>query len=212
MAVMPPVLAVVHRGSAPEADLLATLSSLAGQVTAVRLVGATPDDGASLPERFARLVRSSVDPDAVELVLVVPAGVVLARGAVARLAARAAVPGRAVTRVLLPDLGAERPVAAWRGDWVRSAGLGADVLATAGVEVDRERLDHADPRARAWVPADEIGAALVSQCGPSLARWSWRTGTRLAVRSRIADVRSRLGQLRRARALRKQRRVVDSGR
>lgn len=217
MAVMSPVLAVVHRGSASAAELSATLSSLVGQVSAVQLVATTPDDvgtapadDALLPASVERLVRSSVHPDAVERVLVVPAGVVLARGAVARLTARAAAPGRVVTRVLVPGLAAERPLALWRGDWVRGAGLDAGSIATAGVELDRERLDHGDPRVRSWVPADEVGAALVPQTGPSLARWSWRTGARLSVRSRVAVVRSRLGQLRRSRALGKQRRAVDA--
>jgi len=206
MAVMSPVLAVVPCGGAPAAEVRATLASLAGQVAQVHLLdddGAAPSEGNDLPEGLARLVRGELGLAEAGYVLVVPAGVVLARGAVGRLVARTQ--GLVVTRVVVPGLDPDHPCALWRAAWVRGEGLDLAALALAGVELDRERLSAGDPRVRAWVPADEVGAELVTRLGPEARRWARAAGARLAVTARLARVRRRLGAVRRARALRAQR-------
>jgi len=183
MAVMRPVLAVVDPAGASAAELDATRASLRGQVAAVHVLG-----------------EGSASLDGVAAVLVLPAGIVLARGALARLARHAAMPGRQVTRVFLPGL--DRPVALWRLELVRRAGLSLEQLARGGTELERPLLDPADGRARAWVPADEIG---VERAEKASRTWPWVAGLRLGAAARVAGVRSRLGQLKRARALEAQR-------
>lgn len=179
MAVMRLPVAIV--GPGPDADRRRTLASLRGQVRAV-------------------LGPGEVDlPGDAEALLVVPAGVSLARGAVRRLSRRAA--GRRLVRVFLPGL--ERPLAWWDAGLVREAGLSPGRLVAAGPELERELLDPQDGRARAWVPADEVGAS--TRGGGA---WAWRTGAALALRAAVAPLRSRAGQVKRARALRRQREQV----
>ncbi len=208
MAGMRPVPAVVPVGTASRTELLATLASLLGQVAYVCIVGEVPDDGARLPDRLAHLVRTDLDLGARDGALVVPAGVVLARGAVTRLAERASVPGRIVTRVFLPGLTAIGPVTRWDAAWLRDRELDAPQIAAASPDLDRDLFDHTDPRVRAWVPADEIGVALLADLGDDPAGWSRRTGRRLALTGRLAPARSWAGAVRRSRALRAQRREM----
>lgn len=160
----------------------------------------------SLRNQVAQIGSADLSLDGqVNAVLVVAAPVVFARGAVQRLQQLAAHPDRIVTRVLLPDqdLGA---VALWSGAWLRRQGIDLDNLPAYGLEFDRDHLSQIDPQARAWVRADEVGAATFNGDGTEVRRWARTEGVRLQVRRPLAAARSLLGRVRRRRNLAQQRR------
>lgn len=138
-------------------------------------------------------------------VLVVTAPVLLAPGAVAALRRSARSPDRVVTRVLLPG-GEPTDVALWSGAWLHRHGVHLHRVPELGLEFDRVHLPRDDPQARAWVRADDVG---ISALGPEAAagrRGSVLAGVRLWARRATASARGGLGQIRRARALARQRR------
>lgn len=137
--------------------------------------------------------------------LVVTAPVVFAPGAVRALTRSATSPGRVVTRVMMPG-GGPTDVALWSAAWLSRHSVDLQQLPELGLEFDRVHLPHGDPQARAWVRADEVGIALLAPDTAETRRWALVEGLRLWGRRATSSVRSALGQVRRTRALARQRR------
>lgn len=193
MRATPPgsVQAIVCVDDWPEPVRVAVLASLRGQVAQV------------VAEAGGLQSASGAD------VLVVTGPVVFARGALARIRAQLDEPGRAVVRVLVPG---EDPasVALWSGEWIARAGVDAESLMSGGLDIDRKQLPHDDPRARAWVRADDVGIARCTDPGRA-AGWSRREGVQLSLRRVLTSLRSLLGQAKRRRHLARQRRQHEKG-
>ncbi|AXH96757.1 hypothetical protein [Ornithinimicrobium avium] len=176
--------------------------------------GARPEERAvAAATLLAQVDQTLLDPATASLrrdipLLVVPGRAALARGAVRRVLADLATPGRCLTCVLLPGDGLLR-VAAWAPRWLADwQGSLAD-LVDADLAFDREHLPTGSPLARAWLRADAVGVSAAADVGADPAGWARRTGLLLDRDAVVASVRAPLGAARRRMARRGQRRSRD---
>ncbi|SEE98586.1 hypothetical protein [Ruania alba] len=160
-----------------------------------------------LAEKFPEAVGVAWDVPMDGHVLMVTAPVAFGPGAVASLVQRAAVPGRIVTRVFLPDSGGSSMIALWSAEWLTEHGIDGDRLPELGLTFDNAHLPHDHPQARAWIPADEVGVVPTSEVGPDLEAWARAERNRVRRQSRWSGVRARLGTVRRELRLLRQRRA-----
>jgi len=194
------VQVVLNAGGVSAEELAASVSSLLPSVDRLEVAHTDVASLSVLSERFGAAVGplDSLRPDLP--LLVVPARVAFAFGAVRRLVSHTQVPGRCVTRVFLPELSEAEHLACWSSSFLRLYDGSLSSLVNAGVSFDRRHLSHSSPRARSWLPAHSVGVAMVSDTGDDLERWSRRTGVTLdarrvwgsAVRGPAGGVRRRL--------------------
>lgn len=186
------LLATVPRASAPHVGLLGT-----GAVRA-------------LQHRLGERLRE-LDPATAPLrrhvpLIVVPGRAAIACGAVRRLLADLATPGRCLTCVLVPGGDGTDRLACWAprwlGDW---AGSLPDLL-DADLAFDREHLPAGSPVARAWLRPDAVGVASATAVGADPEGWARRTGLLLDRDAAVASVRAPLGAVRRRVSRARQRR------
>lgn len=206
-----PQVLIDPRG-ATEQELRTSVATLLDQVPGVELVDPTPTQLADLTDRFGARVRPA---DAVRSdvpVLVGSGRVCWAAGAVRRILADLATPGRSLTRVVVHGLPvSEGQVACWAPRWVAGfTGTAAD-LARVDLGFDRDHLPRTSPVVRSWLRADAVGVTLVSDVGEDARRWSRRTGLLLTGQRLAASVRAPLGALRRRVRRRSQRRRHEAG-
>lgn len=206
-----PQVLIDPRG-ATEQELRASVATLLDQVAGVELVDPSPTQLSDLTGRFGERVRAAGPTRPGAPVLIGSGRVCWARGAVRRILADLATPGRSLTRVHVPDLPvAEGQIACWAPGWVRGfAGTPAE-LSRVDLGFDRDRLPRTSPVVRSWVRAEAVGVALVSQVGADPRRWSRRTGLQLDGQRLVAAVRAPLGAVRRRIRRRGQRRRSDTG-
>lgn len=205
----PQVLLEARTASAEE--LLGSAATLLLQVPVVEVVYDTDDRYAVLADRFRDRVRPARELRPAGPVLVVSGRVALAGGAVQRLAADVAGPGRCATRVLVPDLALEDQVTCWSRDWVAGYAGTLEELVGATLAFDRHRLPVDSPRARRWVRADLVGAVAVDTLDEDPVRWARRTGRELSLDRAVRAARVPAGAVRRSAARWTQRRRHAAG-
>lgn len=192
---------------ATSAQLRTSVGTLLDQVPAVELVGASDDQLTELAEIFgsrtlpAQRLRHGVP------VLVTSGQVCFAAGAVRRIVKQLRMPGRLLTRVLVP----QRPsvagqVACWGPTWSSGYSGTLEQLIDADLDFDREHLSRESSLARLWIRADEVGVALVSAVGPDPRQWSRRVERDLRRQDLLALTRAPAGAVRRRFDRRAQRR------
>lgn len=206
------VTVVVDASGADGDQLMACVSTLVAETDSVTVFAAEPHDQTTLTARFGDSVRAyganaeAESPTAAAgAVLTTTAQVVFARGSLARLAARAATPGRIVTRVLV-SADPDTRTAWWSAPWAVDHRFTPIDLARADLAFDRTHLRHDSPQARAWVRGDDIGVVSAADAGPDVASWTRAEGRRLARHARMTALRARAGEARRRWMLYRQRR------
>jgi len=188
-------------------ELAPSVRSLLQSVRTLRPAPADSADGRMLEEHFGGSVRAAGALRPGVPLLVVPAGVVVAWGAIRRLRAHTEVPGRCVTRVFLPGSREAEFLACWSTSFLRLYEGSLDSLVDADLSFDRAQLSPASPKARSWLPAPAVGVAVVGEVGDDLASWSRRTGMALEARQVWAStVRGPAGGVKRRLARRRHRR------
>jgi hypothetical protein len=187
-------------------ELAASLRTVLSQVPAVEVVHADEGVLAALADRFGGRVAPARQLRRDAHILVVPGSAALARGAVRRLLADLAVPGRRLTCVLVPgDHGGLR-VACWSAGWAAGYAGTVEELVDAGLAFDRDHLPTGSATARAWLRADQVGVAPAHDVGARAGRWAWGAGAALGRDAAVARLRAPLGTARRRIARRRQRR------
>jgi hypothetical protein len=193
------------RGRSVE-ELSVSIRTLLAQVRAVELVHVDDEVLTAVAGRSGGAVTRARQLRRGASVLVVPGSAALARGAVRRVLADLAVPGRRLTCVLVPGDLAGLRVACWSAGWVAGYGGTVEELVDAGLAFDRDHLPAGSPTARAWLRADHVGVAAVDDVGPRPGRWAWRAGAALGRDTAVRAARAPLGTARRRLARRRQRR------
>lgn len=155
------------------------------------------------------VIASADGVDADDTILLVSGPVLFAAGSVRYLRQVADIPGRVVTRVLVPGLEADR-VALWSASWVREHRLDLVDIARADVAFDRKWLSHDSPQARAWIRADELGIAARHEVSIDGKAWARSEGRRLRLRRAYGKIRRRVGVVKRQVSLWRQRRRMRS--
>lgn len=198
------------RGATPE-EVATAAGTLLGSVPQLQVVRADEAQTALLTARFGertpglQLGTGRLRRDVP--LLVAPGTAAYARGAVRRVLADLATPGRCLTCVLVPGQDVGPRVACWAPGWLSGyAGTLAD-LVEADLAFDREHLPAGSPVARSWLRADAVGVVPAAEVGAEGDAWSRRTGLRLDRDAVIASVRAPLGSARRRAARRRQRRA-----
>lgn len=206
-----PQVLIDPRG-ATEQELRTSVATLLDQVHHVQLVDPAPDQLADLTRRHgARVTLADVLRTDVP-VLVGSGRVCWASGAVRRVLADLATPGRSLTRVVVDGLPVlEGQVACWSPRWTAGFTGSPAELARVDLAFDRDHLPRTSPVVRSWLRADAVGVALVADVGEDARRWSRRTGLALAGEHLAATVRAPLGTLRRRVRRRGQRRRHEAG-
>ncbi len=206
-----PQVLIDPRGATAQ-ELRTSVATLLDQVPEVELVNPSPSQLTDLTGHVGERVRvaGSIHPD--RPVLVGSGTVCWASGAVRRLLADLATPGRSLTRVVVPGLPvAEGQVACWAPGWVADfTGTPAE-LARVDLAFDRDHLPRTSPVVRSWLRADAVGIALVAEIDEDPRRWARRTGLRLSGQRIASSVRAPLGALRRRVRRRGQRRRLGAG-
>lgn len=197
------------RGVAAE-ELATSVQGLLPSARRIELAHTDPETVRVLSERFGRAVRPAGSLRSDVPLVVAPARVAFAVGAVRRLVSHTDVPGRCVTRVFLPGLAETEHLACWSTSFLRLYDGSLSSLLDADLSFDRGQLSHSSPRARSWLPAPSVGVAMISETEGDLQRWSRRTGMALdARRAWASTVRGPAGDLRRRLLRRRQRRRAE---
>lgn len=188
------------------ADPVRCVATLLRQVESVHLINTSPTSARLLKERFGSAIHTET-PSLSGLPLLVTSGrVAFAWGSVHRLRQQSEIPGRCVTRVLLPGPDGGELTRCWSRQWLASFEGELGDLLRADLSFDREHLPHSSPTARAWVRGDELGLALTADVGDNLIAWHRRVGVHLgASRWWSNHIRARAGVARRHMARRRQR-------
>lgn len=194
------VQAVLSTDGWTAGETATVLDTLSSQVGRICVVSGRDINEVAAPARVAR----SIGTTGMSHTVVVTAPVLFAHGAISMLARAASPNDRVVTRVLVPDA-ALMSVSFWSASWLARHGVGLADLPECGLDFDRAMLPHDDPQVRGWVRAVEVGVAPPGAVEGSASRWAALEGLRLVGHHGLAGGRSRLGQVRRSRALAKQR-------
>lgn len=201
------------RGAEPS-ELTTAAATLLAAVPGLEVLGARDDQVALLRERSGDRVlpldaRSGTLRRDVP-VLVAPARAAYARGAVRRLLADLATPGRCLTCVLVPGSEVGARLACWAADWLTGWSGTLSELVDADLDFDRRHLPPGSPVARAWLRADVVGIAPAASVGEDPDRWARRTGLALDRDAAVAAARAPLGAARRRASRWRQRRLRTS--
>lgn len=205
-----PQVLIDPRGATGQ-ELRTSVASLLDQVPDVEVVNPSPSQLTDLSGHFGERVQvaGSIHPD--RPVLVGSGKVCWSSGAVRRVLADLATPGRSLTRVVVHGLPvSEGQIACWAPGWTADfTGTPAE-LARVDLDFDRAHLPRSSPVARSWLRADAVGVALVAEVGGNPRRWARRTGLQLSGQRLAASVRAPLGALRRRVRRRGQRRRYEA--
>lgn len=194
---------------ADRAELTVAATTLLKCVPGIGVVHADQEQQTVLTERFADRVtfpdlRTAPVPREVPL-LVASARTAYARGAVRRLLADLATPGRCLSAVLVPGEPVGSRVAGWAPSWLRDYAGTLEELVNADLAFDRAHLPASSPLARAWLRGDAVGIVRAGSVDGDPDRWGRRVGLLLERDAAVARVRAPLGAVRRRAARWRQR-------
>lgn len=196
-------------GTGPQ-ELSTAAATLLASVPGVELVRATAGQADLLAGRFGGRVLPTdlrTAPVRREVPVLVASGrAAYARGAVRRVLADLATPGRLLTCVLVPGDDVGQRLACWSPEWLGGYAGTLEDLVGADLDFDRRHLPAGSPVARAWLRADAVGLARAQDVAEDPAGWARTTGLRLERDAAVAAVRAPLGAARRRASRWRQRR------
>lgn len=188
--------------------LVNCVQTLLTQTESVHVINVSAAVGDELRARFGKGIGSLATITSGQALLLTSARAVFASGSTRRMSWHSEMPGRCLTRVLLPGIGGQNLVRCFSAKWLASFDGDLADLVRADLTFDRQHLPTSSPTARAWVRGDELGVALAANVDGDLSAWQRRVGAQLDVQRWWGQqVRARAGVARRRLSRRRQRRA-----